>query len=280
MARPRAIIKKQIMDQIAIDPVLSTLNSPSQVAFFSLYAGIVAIAINLLEQLQDILTVDLNSLIGKSAVGSEAWLQNMVLLFQYSATVPQILTLINFVPGYAVIDPTLRIISRCSVKTTGSKIVQVKVATGSPATALSGPQLTALSGYLSLIDFAGVVYNAVSYNSDKFYLKATIIYNGQYQSVIQATVIAAIENYFENIPFDGDLRILTLIDYIQAVPGVSDVFISDAAVRADTVPFGSKTYLIQNKTQFYTSFGAFSGYAEGETTTGNTLADTLTFTVR
>lgn len=277
MARNIDTIIDEMDDAQSSETALSTLNSTSQTAIYTLWKSITATVINLLEQLWDIYKEEIEEVVSVGAVGSDAWLNAQILKFQYSATVPQIVTLVDFAPAYGTVNEDLQIITRCSVKTLANKTISVKVAKSDPPVALSATELNSLKGYLSDISFAGTQTNTYSYASDKFYLKANIYYNGQYSSVISSTVIAAVENYFKNIPFDGTVKISALEDYIQDVPGVTDVVIVDAAIRPDTTAFASKTYLVQASTTIYPTYPTYAGYVVGETTASNTLADTLTF---
>jgi hypothetical protein len=288
---PRKIsdIQAQILAEKAAQSSLSGLNSTSQTAIYNLWAYIVAVAISLLENIVAIFQVEIEDTASKAAVGSDVWLKSKVLEFQYDAVNPQVLTLVNFAPQYPVINTDLRIISRCSVKTIGSKIAVVKVATGEPPVALSAPQLSSLQSYLTNggdgtylgrgvgLGFAGVQINTSSLTSDKFYFKANIYYNGQYSAVIQSTVVAAINNYLANIDFDGNVKLISLVDYIQNVPGVVDITLEDVAMRANATAFGSKTYLVQAFTEIYSTYPTFAGYIVGETTVSNTLNDTITY---
>jgi hypothetical protein len=257
---------------------LASLNSTSKTAIYTLWKSITATVINYVEQLWDIFKTDLETIVNTAPVGSDSWLSNEILKFQYSATVPQVLEIIDYSAQYPTTDTTLQIISRVSVTTLTNKIVSVKVATSEPPVALSGLQLTSLEGYIEKKQNAGIQVITNSYSSDKFFLKATINYDGQYAAVISANVIAAIELYFSELPFDGIIKILRLEDYIQNVAGVTDIIIDDAAIRPDTVAFGSKTYLIQTKTLINPTYPTYAGYVEQETTAGQTFADQLTFT--
>lgn len=277
MARNISTIIEEMDDAQAAETPLSTLNSTSQTAIYTLWKSITATIINFLEQLIDKYKAEIETIVKIGAVGNDAWLNAQILKFQYSATVPQIVTLVDFAPGYGTVNEDLRIITRCSVKTMANKTISVKVAKSDPPVALTATELNSLRGYLSDIGFAGTQTNTYSYASDKFYLVANIYYNGQYSSVISATVIAAIEDYFANIPFDGTVKISALEDYIQSVPGVTDVVVVDAAIRPDTTAFASKTFLVQASTTIYPTYPTYAGYVVGETTASNTLADTLVF---
>lgn len=278
MARQISEIQQQMLDNIAGDSVLgSLLTSTSKRSIYRLFTYIVAVAINALEQLMDIFTAEVEAVAAAAAPATPAWLQSQIFKFQYSATTPQVIQLIDFAPAYPVVDETLRIISRCSVTTNLSNSVIIKVATGEPPAALSNPQLSALQSYVTQIGVAGVVYSVISQASDKLYVQANVYYQGQYSAVIKADVVAAINNFLATIPFNGQVRITDLEDAITAVEGVTDVVLVNVRARADGTAFASGSYLVQNQQTVSRLWGTVAGYMVGETTGGNTLNDTLTF---
>lgn len=278
MARSTATIQATMDAEQALQTDLTTLNSPSQTAIYRLWKFITSTIINYLEQLWDIYKAELETQISAAAVGSNAWLQSKVMKFQYSASTPQVLAVdSNFAINYPTIDTTLQIITRCSVTTTSQRVCLVKVAKSDPPVALSAPELSSLSGSLSDLNFAGVNYVAQSLTSDKIYIDADIYYNGQYASTISANVITAINAYLASIPFDGKIKLMSLIDAIQAVTGVTDVVLKNVAIRADATAFANKTYLVQNKTSIIPLYQMYAGYATEETTSGYTFTDTLVF---
>lgn len=278
MARSIAQIQAEMDAEQALQTGLSGLNSPSQTAIYTLWKYIISSAIWAHEKLWDLFKVELETIVDNAQIGTDSWVQAQAFKFQYSATDPQIVSLVNFVPSYPVVNTDLQIITRCSVKTLPNKVVSVKVAKSDPPSALSATELSSFRGYLDDISFAGVQYNAVSLASDKLYLDAEIFYNGQYSTVISGNVIAAINNYLSNIPFDGYVRVSALYDAIQSVAGVTDVIINDMAIRADATAFGSKKYLVQNNATIFNKYPTFAGYVVEETTVSNTFVDKLTFT--
>lgn len=278
MARQISEIQQQMLDNIAADPVLgSLLTSTSRRAIYRLWTYIVAVAINTLEQLMDIFSAKVEAIAATAAPATATWLQAQILKFQYSDTNPQVVQLINFAPAYPVVDESLRIISRCSVTTNLSSQVLVKVATGEPPAALTSAQVAALQSYLSEIGIAGVVYNVISQASDKLYVQANIFYQGQYSAVIKANVIAAIEAYLSALPFNGQVKITDLEDAITGVEGVNDVVLVNVRARANGTVFASSSYLVQNQQTLSRLWNTIAGYMVGETTSGNTLNDSLTF---
>lgn len=281
MARSITIIQQQILDNIASDVTLGTLlTSTSKRAIYRLIAFIIATAINLLEQLIDIFTLNVQTISASAAPATPAWLQAQIFKFQYSATTPQTIQLINFAPSYPTVDTTLQIVSRCSVSTTASNQVQIKVATGTTPAALNTAQLNALKAYVNPpngVGIAGVTYNITSSNSDKLYIQANIYYRGDYSAVISTNVINAINAYLAALPFNGQMKLSDLETNVRAVTGVNDVVFVNVSARADSVAFGSGTYLIQGQQVISRLWNTVSGYMVGETTTGQDFASTITF---
>lgn len=278
MARDISTIQQSMLDAAAADDVLaSQMTSTSKRAIYRLWTFIVATACGVMEQLWDAFQADTELAISKAPPGSPAWLQDQVFKFQYSATSPQVIQLINFAPQYPIVDPTLRIITRCSVTTDISNNVTIKVATGDTPGPLDGPQLVALSSYINAIGVAGPTYNTISNDADRLYLQADIYYKGLFSSVIKSNVILAIANYLAGIPFNGRIKVSDLELAIKAVTGVEDVVFKNVVARANATAFGSGTALISNNSVASRYWPTLAGYAISEDTAGQTLSDTLNF---
>jgi hypothetical protein len=278
MARPISLIQQQILDYVAADETLGTLlTSTSKRAIFRLLAYVVAVCINILEQLMDIYQTALEAIADSAAPGSGPWLQAQIFKFQYSADVPQIIQLVDFAPKYLVEDTTLRIITRCSITTNLANSVLIKVATNDPPSALSPDQLSALQSYVNQIGVAGVTYQVQSLSADLLYVNAQIFYQGQYGSSIQLAVITAINSYLAALPFNGRMKISDLEETVREVPGVTDVVLMNVKARAAAVVFSGGTDLVINNQLASRYWDTVSGYMIGENTVGKTLADTLVF---
>jgi len=290
MARSIATIVALLDAEQAAQTDLSSLNSPSNSAIYTLWKYIVAAQMFLQETLWDIYKKELETIVEKAPVGSDKWLQDRVLKFQYDSVTPQVLTVLDdFSVNYATVDTTKRIITRASVKTSASRTVNVKAAKSDPPTALSAGELSSLQSYLNNsgdgtyagrgvgIGFAGVRYVASSLNADKIYIKATIYYSGQYANTISDNVIAAINAYLAAIPFDGNVKLMALIDAIQSVQGVTDLYLYNVAIRPDTDVIANSTYLVQGKTTLIPTYQLTAGYVVEEDTTNYLFTDTLTF---
>lgn len=292
MAREVTEIQKTLNEAQAAQTELAVFNSTSQTSIFGKFKYIFAVCSNLVEQLFDLFTIENEAEIAKAAPGSDAWIQKKILEFQYNATNPQVTEVdANYVPNYPVVDTTLRIISRASVKTGPNKTCLIKVATGEPPSPLSSPQLTSLNGYINNsgspttngkgIGFAGVKYSISSSNPDLLLVSGEVIFDGQFSSVIQANVVAAINKYLSEIPFDGIFRVNRMIDYIQAVPGVIDFVFEDIGLRIAGSTFPTDIYYLCYASQIISAtYPLNAGYVVGETTLGFNLGDNITFTAQ
>lgn len=277
MARSVDVIQQGIITQVQATPELAAANSTSKRAIWRLWTFVVAVAINILEQLMDVFKSDMEVLAAQAVPGTASWIQAQVFKFQYSATNPQVVQLINLIPVYPVMDSTLYLVTRCSVKTDISGAVNVKVAKGATPQALAAGEVSALQSYINTIGYAGIVYNVISANPDQLYIKAAIYYKGQYNSVIAANVKAAITNYLAALPFDGSVKVSDLEGAIKAVAGVNDVVFDRVSCRADATAWGGGTDLVLNQQTALRLWNTVAGYMIPEATSGNTLDQTLNF---
>jgi len=258
MARSIATIQQQIINTIQANSTISSLNqNTSNVAIWKLFTWITAVAINLLEQLTDIFTGEVETIASQGITGTGAWLRQQVLNFQFGYIVQFNTT--TFSPSYSTIDTTAQVITRCSVTQSANFTVNVKIATGqtgslAPATT---PQLQALTGYLDELGFAGVGFQIINQNPDYLYVAGTVFYNGQYVGSIQTAVIAALNNYMATLSsaenFNGNVDLLQVENAILNVPGVTDVFLSDVWLRPYAVNGAPTTYGDSSETKLKVS---------------------------
>jgi len=260
-------------------PELSDLDGPAAVADYSLWEEVFAYCSWLFEKLLDAFRTEINTEITNNKVTTKSWWHNEILNFQYDPETPQVVEEIDFIAQYPVIDPTLRIITRCAVRNVrkdGHLVVSVKVAqTVDGAFApLNDTQLAALVDYTLAKRPAGISMEVISLYADRVKYVMDIYYKGQYdKDVVKAAVIDAVNNYHAYLSseeFDGLVRLLKLEDFIQAVPGVSDIVIHLAQGRDEATPVDGDNVVVFDRV-YYTS----AGYVIAEDTVGHTLADTL-----
>lgn len=277
MSRSISTIQSLMLADIAADPVLGPqLTSISKRAYFNLLTFIFATCTFLLESLIDIFKTSVEATAAGAAPASQAWMQAQVLKFQYSPVVPQIVQLINFAPAYTTVDPTLQIISRASVVTTVAGAVLIKVATGNPPGALNSSQLSALQDYVDTVG-ATIDYTVSSSAADELYIQADVYYQGQYSAIISQNVILAINTYLANLPFNGQLKVSDIELTIRNVQGVNDCVLKNVSARTDAEPFVDGIFLVQDEQWISRMYSTVAGYIIGETTSGDTLADSLNF---
>jgi hypothetical protein len=275
MARSVNEIQQTIIGQVQTN--IPELTSDSKRAIWRLWTYVVAVVINLYEQLMDIFKTEVETIVSLSAPQTAQWIQDRVFKFQYSTTNPQVVQLIDLVPEYPVIDANLRIVTRCSVKSTINNVVNIKTAKNEPPEALNNTEVSALQSYVNIIGVSGIQYIVQSTAADKIYIQANIFYSGMYSAVISNTVISAIEAYLSSIPFSGTVKILDLEIAIKNVLGVNDVVFNNVKARKDSDTLANATNLVANNTVLSRVWNTDSGYIVGETTSGSTLANTLNF---
>jgi hypothetical protein len=280
MARTIDTIQAEIIATKNAQPELDGLTSTSKRSIWQLWTYIVATSIAILEQLLDVFVVNVEAQVSASAAASALWVQSKMFAFQYDATTPQIVQLINTVPQYPVVDATKRIITACSVTSDISNVVNIKVAKSTPLAALTTLEQASAQGYINTIGIAGINYNIISLPADKIYIDASIYYQGQYAAIIQSSVIDTLNAYLQNLStvnFDGSLKISDLEGVIRNVAGVNDVLLNNVRGREDAVLFAAGIDLVLNTATLQRQWQTVAGYIVGETTTGKTFADSLTF---
>ena len=110
--------------------LLSDLTSTSRVARWRLSLWVVATAHYVLDVLFDNYRAEIEDKIRRAIPGTAGWWQQKMFDFQYDTITPQIVTLVDLVPTYTVVDASKRIITRCSVRSDINKNVIIKIAKG------------------------------------------------------------------------------------------------------------------------------------------------------
>lgn len=275
MARDKEVILQEIRTARMSKPELSDLDGPEAASDYALWEEVMAYVIWLFEKLVDILKGEIRQEIALNKVASIPWWHAKILEFQFHPTIPQVVKEVYFLANYPVIDPELRIITRCSVREIDSnnrRIISVKVAKGTDELMpLNENEMTALEDYSHELRDTGISMEFVSLSADRLKLTADIYYKGQYiKDQIKLNVIAAIGNYLAALEFDGVVRIIDLIDAIQKVEGVRDVVIHLAQGREQATPVDGLNVVV-----FDRIYNTSAGYIIPEDTTGHTLADTI-----
>ena len=279
MARTVAQIKQSMLDAKNADPTLSTLTSTSQTAKWNLYYFIVASCIAIFEQLQDIFKTELETIASTAAPSTPQWTRNKVLKYQKGDVAE--LNTTTYVIEYPTINTANQILTRCAVITAPNRTVLIKVAKGNPPTPVSVGELAELQSYVETFNPAGIAFTIINENSDKMEVAATIYYNGQYSAVIATNVVAALNSYMANLPFNGVISTQAVVDAMQAVDGVISVSLARILVRKHSVAYGAGVTLYNLSTGVdAVQYQTIAGYVVEETTATHTFADTLSYIVQ
>jgi hypothetical protein len=288
MARTVDQIKASIYARVATKALLADIfENPSQAKIWGEIIHAFSVGAAVLSQMQDQHTSEVTAL--RNIAHNADWLIEQVFKFQYSATTPQVVALNDELrPEYPIVDETLQIISVCVLYYEAARLVNVKVAKNSPPVKLSAGEVAALQTYLidggssaALglgVGFTGVALVPVSLDADYIWLEAEIFYSADFAGTIREVTQLAIVNYYNHLEKDGYLRIVTLVQRIKAVDGVTGVRIKNMAIRAHATAFGSKTPLVTAYEVISREVQSTAGYAYEEVTAGQDLATKLTFT--
>ncbi len=282
MARSIATIKEQIRQEKNNHPSISGFlffeEGGSRTGIANLWAYITAVVMAIQEQLLDLKITDIESKIAKAGAGTLPWLRDRILEFQTGYNV----TYSNGVVSYATIDTDKQILTRCSLKQAGNRIVTAKVAKSDPPEALSSTEKSELEYYIKQIGFAGTDILVVSETSDKMYLECNVYYDGQFASSIQGDVEDALNTFLENLSsaenFGGILKYTDVVDAIQAVSGVKDVLVNELSARANATAFADRSIVYKLSTGVNNrQYEATSGYLVEETTSGQGFSSKITY---
>lgn len=297
MARSVTDIKNKMLADIAADPILSAvLTSPSLTAIYNLWCFIVASAINLFEQVMDAYqaTAEENAL--KTPPATPLWIQNQVFNYQYdsSGAAATNVVVINpdFSVGYATNDDQFKIVTLCSVATATNGLINIKVAQGDATagySAVTGTAKTQLDRFLTEILPAGIYHNLVSQDADEVAVYGAVYFRNGYAGIIQSNVETAIRNYLNSISisdetgsqpvnYTGQIKTSDIIEAVLSADGVIDFSLDKLVCRAYNIALvnGTVVYDLPNGSNVR-KYDTAAGYAIEETTSGNTWADTLTY---
>lgn len=283
MARSVQQIQNTILTAIQANPVLSQLNSTSQVSLYNLFSYIISVSQNTEEVLNDAFVQQVENVVNVLAPATAPWIQEQAFLFQYSATTPQIIQFStqSFTPFYPVVTPTYQIITNCSVSINTAGYINVKVAQGATAgtgipVPLSTNQLTAFQYYMNQIKPAGVTYFCTSQQGDRLFSQFTITYNFAYAGTIRAALLAAYNGYLQSVSYGGSIEVVDIVLILRAVTGVINVVCTNMTARTYATPFGSGATLVSSSAWITSTYTTISGYIVGEDTAGNSFLDQLT----
>lgn len=211
----------------------------SKVAIERLIIYIIAFCVNFLERLMDTAEADLTALVEKQAPGRCDWYARKLKEFQYTDDVNDPVQILNEAGEYDVVDETKRVVKHAVAidDTAVNKTLWLKVAGENEyghRAPLTREQAEKLQYYISQIKYAGVPTTLINAEGDRFDCEVTLWYDPIVpETTIRAHCEAAIQNYVENLPFNGEYSHTAFVDALQAVAGVKVVGAVNATMTKD-----------------------------------------------
>lgn len=138
---------------------------------------------------------------------------------------------------YSTITPANQIVKYAAINPTAAGGVLIKVAkdaNGTPVK-LTTVELSAVQGYWDTLKPVGTFLTVRSADPDKIKVVLNVKYDPYYPSTqISLQVEAVIKNYIKRLDFGGIMRVSRLIDAVQGVTGVVDVWVDQAQCKTST----------------------------------------------
>ena len=240
MSRTIEDIYNQLLLSKENESNLDGLTSTSTSAIGRSLLYVVAVAMNMQEQLFDVFKSEIETKI-QIKNGNFKWYQAEILNWQFGYG----LQWNGNGFDYSKVDEAAKLATQVSVTEVveGSfPVLLVKVATGEigSLTALSEVKLASLTAYVEQKKIAGTKIRLTSNDADLLKIYLEIYYNPLFDlSEVSTNVEFTITNYIQALPFDSNLYLSKLIDKIQAVEGVNDVKFTSASATYGVVPYTS-----------------------------------------
>ena len=212
----------------------------SKVSLENIWFSIVASAIWALEQIYDAFREDVDGKIAGAVLASIPWYHKIALEFQYGDSLVFDEDTQQFV--YPSVDASKQIVKFAACRDIGGGVYVLAAgadSAGNPQR-LSFAVLAAFESYLRQRKPAGVILSVDSLDPDLVRVSMQVQYDPQ---VLDATghliadpsvkpVEDAVNGYLHGIVFGGVLNKTSLVDAVQAAPGVKDVLLSSVSVKA------------------------------------------------
>lgn len=241
MSRTLTEIYKEAVDTRNKYLELTELTNDSKMSIINAFTWVVAASIYSFEVLLDVFMTDIAKIFNSRINGTPAYYANAMLKWQYGDSL--ILNDEGTTFSYPNEDLSKRIISHVSYQEAYNEyykddVLIIKVATGdgNKMDCLTAEQLVAAKSYLNQIKFAGVKCNIVSRKGDVLVPRVTVYYDGAVtKEDLYNAIDEALTNFITKMEFDSLIYSQKVIDAIQKVPHVTDVYINPGASVAQGI---------------------------------------------
>lgn len=188
------------------------------------------------ESLVDIHKKEMSAELERLVAHRPKWYREKVLAFMAGTALEEDSDVFN-ISGLSDNEVASRHVVKHAVATESrdSSVLTIKVAgeTGGKRGPLSAEHEQQLLAYIGEIKDAGVRVSVVNLNADTFDCEVDIYYNPlMSRSVVHSGCMAAIKDYIENLPFNGEYTNMALVDKLQVVDGVMVAELLSSSSRA------------------------------------------------
>lgn len=214
---------------------LTELTNDSKMSIINAFTWVTSAAIFSFEKLMDVFMLDIATIFNSRINGTPAYYANALLKWQYGDEL--VVNEEGTAFQYPTIDEVKRLITHVSYQEYYSSefkdnVLILKVATGSGSnlSRLTDEELIAARAYLNQIKFAGVKCNIVSRKGDVLVPRVTVYYDGAVSKEdLYDKIDAALTKFIVDMKFDSLIYAQKVIDAIQKVEHVTDVYIDPSA---------------------------------------------------
>jgi len=218
--------------------LLSDLSSGSKVAIWRLLFWISAVSIWAFENILDLFQLEMIALSETLITGTARWYWKKCYEYQHGDVL--VWDSVNSRFNYASTNALIQIIKRAAVvDQPGLLVIKVAKLSGGIPVPLSSPELVSFSEYINLIKFAGTNVNIVSQNADLLKITMSVKVDPLVISITGESILVpgtypvenAVNDYIQQLPFNGILNLTSLVDEIQKIPGVVNPVVDTAEGR-------------------------------------------------
>lgn len=243
MARSLSAIYKEAKKARDARLELTEFHNGSKMSIMDAFTWVVAACIWSFENILDVFKIDVATDLQYRVNGTPAYYVNALLKYQDGDKLVMNEDGTQF--HYPTIDETKRIVTRVSYSEESNDLIEdingvrtvykffdkdlvLKIATGTPGNyaQIDGDKLNAIRAYMQQIAFAGTHMTIRSRKGDVLVPKVIVYYDGGVsESEMMTAIEKALSEYLAALSFDGVVYVQKIIDVLQRVDHVTDVYI-------------------------------------------------------
>lgn len=210
---------------------LTEFQNSSKMSILDAFTWTTSACIWAFENLLDVFKVDIVNDLQNRINGTAGYYANALLKYQSGDELEMNDEGTAFM--YASTDPSKRIITRVSYSEYqeagfNDKALLLKIATGEPGayTRIDAEEMTAIQAYMNQISFAGTHATVVSRYGDVLVPRVTVYHDGAVTpDEIYSNIEKSLNDFVQNLSFDGMVYVQRIVDAIQRADHVVDVYI-------------------------------------------------------